>query len=634
MRLVFFIFFVLYSTLSVSISAQLILEDSIKKLQEVAVYGKQVQFQLPGSRIIVPDTGAHNFYGQRALTDLLSTQPSINMKSYGNNMLSTIAFRGTSASQTSVIWNNFSINNYTLGQTDFSTIPLAIIDEVTLLPGGGSTFGGSGAIGGTVALGNRLIYKKNIKAGLTQSYGSFNTWRTSAILRLSNDKLSSSTKIYRNTSENNFKQLSTGERQEQAGFNSYGIFQQLGYKINNAQKIEAGFWYNHNFRQIQPALGAAFSNRDLEDNNLKATLGYQFNKSGIQWQIGTGYFQDLQIFRDGQSIATYDVERIESFAAFTKYFGNAHFLETELRANNIRALSPSYQMGSALESRYSALIKFGGELVNRLDYTFHLRQQFITDTDELPLAAHAGLAYKLVENDVLLTKLKASSALNYRAPTLNDRFWLNAGDPNLLTERGFNNELTLENTISKRRFKNQLVVTAFRNLINNYIQWILNENGSLRPTNVSGVEVMGLEVSNESNFNLPNTGALSFRLSYAYNASTVIKSQRPFEVGNQLIYVPFHKASVLARYTFGRFSINYFINATGRVFTTVQNSEAFALANYQLHDVGLNYQWKSLTTSVRVNNLTNTNYATFFGYAMPGRNYELTLNYTLNKTNK
>ena len=70
-----------------------------------------------------------------SMADVLTFNSSIFVKSYGRATLSTVAFRGTSASHTQVTWNGMRINNPMLGMTDFSTIPAYFIDKASLLHG-------------------------------------------------------------------------------------------------------------------------------------------------------------------------------------------------------------------------------------------------------------------------------------------------------------------------------------------------------------------------------------------------------------------------------------------------------------------------------------------------------------------
>ena len=70
-----------------------------------------------------------------SMADILTFNSSIFVKSYGRATLSTVSFRGTSASHTQVTWNGMRINNPMLGMTDFSMIPSYFIDDASLLHG-------------------------------------------------------------------------------------------------------------------------------------------------------------------------------------------------------------------------------------------------------------------------------------------------------------------------------------------------------------------------------------------------------------------------------------------------------------------------------------------------------------------
>ena len=61
----------------------------------------------------------------------LSVSVSIFSKQYGRATLSTVAFRGTAASHTQVMWNGMRINSPMLGMTDFSMIPSYFVDDAT-----------------------------------------------------------------------------------------------------------------------------------------------------------------------------------------------------------------------------------------------------------------------------------------------------------------------------------------------------------------------------------------------------------------------------------------------------------------------------------------------------------------------
>ncbi|GAB2500841.1 hypothetical protein GCM10027187_75720 [Streptosporangium sandarakinum] len=54
---------------------------------------------------------------------MLQQRSPLYLKSYGNGMTATVAFRGTTASHTAVLWNGFNIALPTLGLSDFALLP-------------------------------------------------------------------------------------------------------------------------------------------------------------------------------------------------------------------------------------------------------------------------------------------------------------------------------------------------------------------------------------------------------------------------------------------------------------------------------------------------------------------------------
>ena len=132
-------------------------------LKEVSVYGLPVTSYATGSKVVQIKSGEE----VTTLSDKLIDETSFYLKTYGNNQLSTITIRGTTASQTAVLWNGININSPTLGQTDFSLIPLFLFDDVSVQYGTGSALYGSDAIGGSIMIGQserpiRKRFRRNI----------------------------------------------------------------------------------------------------------------------------------------------------------------------------------------------------------------------------------------------------------------------------------------------------------------------------------------------------------------------------------------------------------------------------------------------------------------------------------------
>ncbi|MCL2728152.1 MAG: Plug domain-containing protein, partial [Bacteroidales bacterium] len=77
-------------------------------------------------------------FKDQSLSDYLQRNSAVYMKELGQGMGAYISIRGTSASHTSVQWNGLSVEMPTMGQTDFSHLPLFFFDAMELHLGGGS----------------------------------------------------------------------------------------------------------------------------------------------------------------------------------------------------------------------------------------------------------------------------------------------------------------------------------------------------------------------------------------------------------------------------------------------------------------------------------------------------------------
>jgi len=95
------------------------------------------------------------------LTSILNYNSLIYFKENGIGGASSPSFRGTTASQTAVIWNGININSQTSGQTDFNAINSLSFNNITIKAGGGSVLYGSSAIGGSIHLNNDLYCAQN-----------------------------------------------------------------------------------------------------------------------------------------------------------------------------------------------------------------------------------------------------------------------------------------------------------------------------------------------------------------------------------------------------------------------------------------------------------------------------------------
>src|SRR5690606_25077060 len=89
---------------------------------------------------------------QPSLTNLINFNTPIYFKENGAGMVSSPSFRGTTASQTVVLWNGININSQTTGQTDFNTVNIRGFDKINVKGGGGNVAEVNSSVGGSIEL--------------------------------------------------------------------------------------------------------------------------------------------------------------------------------------------------------------------------------------------------------------------------------------------------------------------------------------------------------------------------------------------------------------------------------------------------------------------------------------------------
>ena len=118
----------------------------------------------------------------------------------------------------------------------------------------------------------------------------------------------------------------------------------------------------------------------------------------------------------------------------------------------------------------------------------------------------------------------------------------------------------------------------------------------------------------------------SVKLSYNYTQSTFQFDLRSpdISVGDQTYYTPVHQAVGRLRYSCPKFSLDYTHRIQSGVETIIDPLDGFHLANLQLKS-----HLKNLTVFFEVNNIWNANYRVIERRVMPGRNYNIGVNFKI-----
>ena len=98
-------------------------------------------------------------------------------------------------------------------------------------------------------------------------------------------------------------------------------------------------------------------------------------------------------------------------------------------------------------------------------------------------------------------------------------------------------------------------------------------------------------------------------------------------LGKQLIYIPRHHGNVFGNLRWKTWDVSYTVEVTGLRSTSYADFFAFDLPAYVLHHAALGKQMGKFRVELRCNNLTDNDYQNVIWRAMPGRSFEMMVNY-------
>ena len=155
------------------------------------------------------------------------------------------------------------------------------------------------------------------------------------------------------------------------------------------------------------------------------------------------------------------------------------------------------------------------------------------------------------------------------------------------------------------------------------MRWVPGTNGIWMPQNTDKVNSYGAEtlLSWKKNFGKNN---LTANATYAYSVSENVETKK------QLFFVPFHKATASIAYSKNNLSANYQFLYNGFVYTQSDNDPEKIVSAYTVSNIGVDYDFKLLSSfkvGFQVLNVWNTFYQSLEHRPMPGRNYNLYLNF-------
>lgn len=583
--------------------------------------------------------------GQTSLVELLQRQKGVTISSYGTGGSNASVFlRGTTNNQTLVLIDGVRIDDSINGGTNWSVIPLTIIDHIEIVFGPQSSLYGSDAIGGVI----QIFTKKGdgpAKIGASFGYGSYGTSISEASINGSTAgdqkirySLAASQTLsmgFNTIAPNNKEGLSASGR---TGYVQDSITGKLSQEWSKGQEVGLQFLNSRLNNQLPGFDPQSFSYQQIQ--NQVSQLGtyslYSKNQVMENWrsflqasaQTGTA-LTHAPGTPDNPAYDSTLKQRQNTYTWQNDFAIGTDILQVlaERKTQNVSSNQLDYNNGdfSNLTAPYPFLgfsqtrNTNSGAIAYQLKREAHianfsLRNDGITGYGPQTTGA-AAYGYFFTKE----LRANINYGTGFRAPTFNDLYYPGYGNTAILPEKSKNTEAGLH--YEKAGLDGHVVV--FSNSISNLIQVSNSDTCPVGTgifgcaSNVASAKITGATLSGATQISLLSLKA-SFTQQNPVNESTnsaLIKQAKQY--GNLAAEYLYLKLTTGVGATFSGRRDDFQGANTGMGGYTIFN----LYANYDLE--------KDLSVFARWNNALNKTYQLSYGYNTPSSNVFVGLRYAM-----
>jgi iron complex outermembrane receptor protein len=606
------------------------LQDTLS-IREVEVFAKRFSASTAGVELQRYELSNAPGSALQSIAHFLEMQSASVLRGYGPGGSYSASLQGGSSSQMQVLLNGVPFENPSLAQADLSLLPSFLFSNISLLTGPSTALLGNASVAGTLFL-DQHAGATGLGPWLSQkmTVGSFGDIGSGTVMHYGKGRLSAKTSVYIREAQNDFeRQLPNGtvEPQPNAYFRTRGLQQALDYRSRGGWNTDALFWYNETDRRIPPILSRRNSIARQHDANLRAQVHADRSFGRIHLSTDLAYDHGALDFAD---------QGIDDQSNFNAWHAQAEakttWKKTELSmlafyrhstATSDNYTSDNFRSSPAIVARAQRSL-FGEK--TRLSVA--VRSEWLNGR-LLPVVPTIGFDQQLAKH----WKLRGSVSRVYRLPGLNALFWMPGGNPNLLPESGWSQELGIYHDRHFGESQLQASVGSFSRQVENWIIW---QPGPTywQPENLRSVWSRGLEIRVSWSQILGNW-KLHHRAEVNYVRSTNLRSGRSNDssLGNQLIYVPLWAGMWEERIAFRKWGLAATMQYRSERFTTADNSRS--LDPYALIHLQADYSFSVKNMQIRANlaarNLLNTDVVQVVNRPMPGRHFLLGVEFNLFK---
>ena len=640
--------------------------QQVKQLDEVQIQqyrlGRQNLSPTPIQILTTKDLKRLN---SLTVADAIRYFSGVQLKDYGGiGGLKTVNVRSMGSNHTAVFYDGVAVNSAQNGQVDLGKFSLANMEEISLVSGQSAdllqpakAYAAASAIFLKTSTPDFSVAKKQT-VNVDLKIGDFGLINPSLNYQYKiTDKLWGSVSTTYTQAHGRYKFRLTNGVFDTTAVRNNGDVERFrlqaalfGKTKNNAEWNFQGY----SFLSERGLPGAIIANKfdynqRMWDQNyaLQGAYRQEFKKLQILFNGKLGY--DYTRYLDPEFVKIDGVldnrfkEREGYLSAAAKY---------KIDSNLQLSFSSDYQYQSLDANLYRFAYPHRNTFLNVLSAAyqtqrFTLQGNLLSTTIIERVEVLTAPGSQQVFSPTLMFSWKVADANNYRIrgfykdifrmPTFNDLYYTFVGNTLLNPEKTKQYDIGFTYGSVFKQSKVQFIelqVDAYYNEVKNKIvaqpganlmRWIM--------FNLDKVEIKGLELNAKTSVKISKQLNLGFGLNYTYQQAIDVSNSNATNFGDQIPYVPQHSGSFMAKADYDKWRLNYSFIYTGARYNQKHNSVYNYMKPWYTHDISLGYAVERkhhiIKLNLEVNNLLNQYFDVIPNFPMPGRNYRLSLNYTI-----
>ncbi len=573
----------------------------------------------------------------RTVTEALRlSQGTIVTSNGGPGTASSVRIRGGTAKQTLVLIDGAIVNSGTLGQFNFGSLTVDNIANIEILRGAQSMLWGADATGGVI----NITTKRGEGApqvGAFFEYGSFNTLREGGTFSGKKGPIDLSMAVSRWDSSGfsaiNYRRGAS----ERDSFRNWQASSRAGVDLPWQGRFDLSFrWWNSD-TQIDSSSGPSDVIKARNDSTGLVLTGIWAQPITDWWShvLTLARSKESSPFEPGNSRLNLSTGKISvpfGGPSDTRVLSNRIETQHNFQLLKFATLTLGYQfreqqgkndtgLSKKIVSSHAGFAQIQANLFERLFGTAgvrHDRYNTFGDATTYRLTA----AYIVKETN---TKVRTSYATGFRAPTINDLFFPNFGNPNLQPEKNKSFDVGVDQFFFAKRIK--LSAGYFWNRYRDLIETIQSVatcgtgafGANFCPVNVSKARTRGWETSASIVVlqDLPFVKLLDVQGQYTYT------STRNLDTGRRLARVPVDQVSARIHYQpIDPLHVIIDVRWVGSQFNRPSRAEndSQRVPSFKVVNLAMSYDvTKQLEVYTRVENLFNEKYEEILFFGTPVR---------------